>query len=90
MVYAIFGCATNGPHLGDASMPTDFATFINDDEEDDEELCTVAAAALFVTAAETARLFRNEKQHPSRNYLTRLDLAPNPRFGTAWKHLFDS
>ena len=50
----------------------------------------MAAAALLITAAETARLFRNEKRHPSRNYLTRLDLPPNPRFGTAWTHLFDS
>ena len=58
-------------------MPTNFVTFINDDEEDDEEeLRIVAAAALFVTAAETAQLFRNEKRHPSRNYLTRLDLPP--------------
>ncbi|KAF8236270.1 hypothetical protein L208DRAFT_1391077 [Tricholoma matsutake] len=73
--------------MDDASIPV----VIDDNEEADEEyLRIVTTAALLVTAAEVSRLFRNEQRRPTRNYLTRPDLPPNPHFGTAWKHVFES
>jgi hypothetical protein len=62
----------------------------DNDEVEEETLCLLTVAALLVTAAETAHLFRNEQRRPPRNYLTRSDLPPNPRFGTAWNHLSNS
>ena len=50
----------------------------------------VATAAVLTTGAEAARLLRNERRLPSRNYLTHSDLPPNPHLGTAWQHLFES
>lgn len=50
----------------------------------------VATAAVLATGAEAARLLRNERRLPSRNYLTRYDLPPNPHLGTAWQYLFGS
>ncbi|KAF8234626.1 hypothetical protein L208DRAFT_1393821, partial [Tricholoma matsutake] len=73
--------------MDDTSIPV----VIDDNEEVDEEyLHIVTTAALLVTAAEVSHLFRNEQCRPTRNYLTRPDLPPNPHFGTAWKHVFES
>jgi hypothetical protein len=64
------------------------ATENDSDEVADEHVITTAA--ILTTGAEVAKLLRNERRQPSRNYLTRLDLPPNPHLGTAWRHLFES
>lgn len=63
-----------------------------DDDEvaDDMEHQIITTAALLTAGAATSRLIRNEQRKPSRNYLTRRELPPNPHLGTAWRSLFES
>ena len=56
----------------------------------DEEFNTHLGAALLITGADVGRLLCNERRNPTRNYLCRPQLQPNPRTGTAWQVLFNS
>ncbi|EIW51377.1 uncharacterized protein TRAVEDRAFT_137504 [Trametes versicolor FP-101664 SS1] len=58
----------------------------------EEELDDVAilAAAVSALGSEEARLERAEKRQPSRRYLRRPQLLPNPRCDTPWQVLYDS
>jgi len=56
----------------------------------DEEFDAHLAAALLITGADVGRLLCNERRNPTRNYLCRPQLLPNPRTDTAWQVLFNS
>jgi hypothetical protein len=60
-------------------------TLVNDEEE---ELKMVAAT--LVAGVELARLHRIESRNPSRLYLCRPQLLPNPRLNTPWQALYES
>jgi len=58
-----------------------------DDEEGDRPLMALACLAASV---EIMRLERARIRNPSRLYLTRSNLLPNPRYGTPWQRLYAS
>ncbi|KAL7278744.1 hypothetical protein ACG7TL_007748 [Trametes sanguinea] len=62
------------------------------DEEYDEQLDDDAliAAAVLTAGAEEARLRRAQARLPSRRYLCRPQLLPNPRRNTPWQALYHS
>ena len=66
-----------------------------EDEEGDleqelEQSAALAAAALMVIGAEESRMLRAERRQPSRLYLCRPQLLPNPRKDTPWQVLYQS
>lgn len=61
-----------------------------DAEEDEEEIMRAAAAALICAGAEESRLARIRNRLPSRLYLCRPQLLPNPRINTPWQALYRS
>ncbi|KAJ3513754.1 hypothetical protein NMY22_g14947 [Coprinellus aureogranulatus] len=63
-----------------------------DEEECDEEYLglLIAAIAVTVVLAEEAHTQRVAARNPSRLYLTRSQLLPNPRHDTPWTRLFKS
>ena len=70
-------------------------TLIQQEEEDEEgdleqELEQSAALALMVIGAEESRMLRAERRQPSRLYLCRPQLLPNPRKDTPWQVLYQS
>jgi len=61
------------------------------DAEEEDEDCTIEAATatlLMYTGAEESRLARARNRLPSRLYLCRPQLCPNPRIDTPWQHLY--
>lgn len=77
--------------MDDATYLLDLAAQ-EEELEDDEEDRRAAAAAVIVmyVGAEEARQLRAERRHPSRLYLCRPQLLPNPRINTPWQHLYNS
>ncbi len=74
-----------------ASMPSNESDewLEEDEEEEDLDIALVAASAM-ILGAEEARLTRIERRKPSRRYLRRPQLLPNPRTNTPWQVLFTS
>lgn len=71
-----------------------YATALDDSSKDEygsesEELALLAATAIFA-GVEEARLHRAETRLPSRRYLRRSQLLPDPRRNTAWQALYAS
>ncbi|KAI0708974.1 hypothetical protein C8Q76DRAFT_95115 [Earliella scabrosa] len=62
----------------------------SEDEDEDYDMICLAAVAVTVMGAEEARLRRAERRNPSRRYLRRPQLLPNPRRDTPWQVLYDS
>lgn len=58
--------------------------------EDDLDEVAILAAAVTALGSEEARLERAEKRLPSRRYLRRPQLLPDPRNNTPWQVLYDS
>jgi hypothetical protein len=71
---------------------------IQQEEEDDEDAheqeleqsAALAAVALMVIGGEESRRLRTERRQPSRLYLCRPQLLPNPRKDTPWQVLYQS
>ena len=61
-------------------------------EEDDDELefLALVIAGMVVVGAEETRTHRAERRQPSRRYLRRPQLLPNPRQDTPWQILYNS
>ena len=58
-----------------------------DEIEDDLQAQLAFAASIMYVGAEKARLIRSEIRHPTRLYLCRPQLLPNPRVNTPWVQL---
>ena len=66
-----------------------------EDEEGDleqelEQSAALAAVALMVIGAEESRRLRAERRQPSRLYVCRPQLLPNPHKDTPWQVLYQS
>lgn len=63
-----------------------------DSSEEEEELHELGllAAAVSVLGAEEARIHRAAVRLPTRRYLRRPQLLPNPRYDTPWQALYES
>ncbi len=79
------------PIIGSTSMHSNECDEWSEEDEDEEldDLALVAATAS-VLGAEEARLTRAERRKPSRRYLRRPQLLPNPRYNTPWQVLLAS
>ncbi|KAJ7256207.1 hypothetical protein B0H12DRAFT_1112779 [Mycena haematopus] len=60
------------------------------DEVEDERQMAGAAIAIIVLGTVEAHRLRSERRKPSRLYLCRPQLLPNPRYATAWQVLYRS
>ncbi|TFY80401.1 hypothetical protein EWM64_g3612 [Hericium alpestre] len=58
--------------------------------EEEQALRAAAMIAILIYGAEEARLSRIRRRHPSRLYLCRPQLLPDPRGETPWQRLFES
>jgi hypothetical protein len=58
--------------------------------EEEEEDLQMLASSVVILGAEMARQDRIESRQPSRLYLRRSELLPNPRLNTPWQALYDS
>lgn len=56
-------------------------------ENETQDQMRLAAAALIIGSNED-HAWAIQNQRPRRQYLGRLNLLPNPQFGTPWKHLY--
>ncbi|KAJ7750684.1 hypothetical protein DFH07DRAFT_544735 [Mycena maculata] len=63
---------------------------VQEDEIDDEQFLAGTAMSIFLLGAIEAHRLRTERRRPSRLYLCRPQLLPNPREATAWQVLFRS
>lgn len=61
-----------------------------EDEDEEYEDTALAALAVAFVCAEEARITRAERRQPSRRYLRRPQLLPNPRYDTPWQALYES
>jgi hypothetical protein len=62
-----------------------------EDMADETLFCQATAAAMIIyLGAEQSRLLRAERRQPSRLYLCRPQLLPNPRINTPWQRLYHS
>ncbi|KAI0648375.1 hypothetical protein C8Q79DRAFT_1008705 [Trametes meyenii] len=62
----------------------------DDSSEDELDNITLLAASVIVLGSEEARISRAENRQPSRRYLRRAQLLPNPRSNTPWQVLYES
>lgn len=63
---------------------------VPEEEEEDEEAITILTSAVVVIGAEQAAIQRAECRKPTRRYLCRPELLPDPRRDTPWQVLYDS
>ncbi|CAK5279623.1 unnamed protein product [Mycena citricolor] len=75
---------------GDAFMWMKDAEEMEDDMEEEDVMDRLTAFAAVMVGIEEARRLRAERRLPSRLYLCRPQLMPNPRFSTPWQVLHGS
>lgn len=61
-----------------------------EEEQDEQDRAMEIAAAIICVGAEEARLARARNRLPSRLYLCRAELCPNPHINTPWQYLYRS
>lgn len=67
-----------------------FATALLDDETEQEFELQLALALVLVLGADEARIARTRRRNPSRLYLRRSQLMPEPRLDLPWQRLYES